>query len=56
MILNVFAEEGGVGEAELVAHLLDAEVGMAQVVADFLHDMFRHPLVGGLTRIALADG
>ncbi len=56
MILDVFAEEGGVGEAELVAHLLDTEVGMAQVVADLLHDVFCHPLVGRLARVALADG
>ena len=55
MVLDVFAEEGWVGEAEAVADLLDAEVGLAQVVADVLQHLLRDPLVGGLARVLLAD-
>ena len=55
MILDIFAEEGWIGEAEAVADLLDAEVGLAQVVADILQHMFRDPFVGGLAGVLLAD-
>jgi hypothetical protein len=56
MLFHVFPEEGGIGETELVADLLDAVVGLLQVVADVLNDMFRYPFVSGLPGILLADG
>ena len=55
MLLHILSEEGGIGESHLVADLLDAEVGLPQIVADVLHDMFRDPLVGGLPRLFLTD-
>ena len=48
MILDIFAEEGWIGEAEAVADLLDAEVGLAQVVADVLQYLLGNPFVSGL--------
>ena len=36
MVLDVLTEERWVGEAQLVADLLDAEVGLLQIVADIL--------------------
>ncbi len=48
MVFDILAEEGGVGESEAVADLLDAEVGLTQIVADVLQHLFCYPLVGGL--------
>ena len=56
MVLDVLAKEGWIGETEAVADLLDAEVGLAQVVADVLQYLLRNPLVGGLAGVLLADG
>ena len=55
MVFDILAEEGGVGESEAVADLLDAEVGLTQIVADVLQHLFCYPLVGGLAGILLAD-
>ena len=56
MVLHVLAEERSIGEAQAVANLLDAEVGMAEIVSNVFQHMFRHPLAGRLARIFLADG
>ena len=48
MGLDILAEEGGVGKAEQVADLLDAQVGLLQIVADVLHHMLGDPLIGRL--------
>ena len=56
MVFDVLAEIRGIGESESVANLLDAQVGLTQVVANVLHYMFRNPFVGGPTRVLLADG
>ena len=56
MLLDVFAEEGGVGKSETVADLFDAEVGLTQVVADVFEYLFTYPLIGGLTGVLLANG
>jgi hypothetical protein len=55
MILDIFAEEGGVGETKAVANELDAKVGLTQVIADILQYLLCNPFVGGLARILLAD-
>ena len=55
MLFYVFAEKRGVWEAETVADLLHAEVGLAEVVAYVLHDVFGNPLIGRLARLFLAD-
>ena len=55
MLFHVFAKEGGIGECEFVADLLDTEIRLPQVVTDILQHMFCNPLVGGLARILLAD-
>jgi hypothetical protein len=36
MFLYVFAKEGRIGETEEIAYLLDAVVGLFQVIADIL--------------------
>ena len=56
MFLHVLAEEGGVGEAQMHADLLDGEVGLLQVVADVFQHMLANPFVGSLARMLLADG
>ena len=56
MVLHVLAEERSIGEAQAVANLLDAEVGMAEIVSDVFQYMFRHPLAGRLARVFLANG
>ena len=55
MFFHVFAEEGRIRKSELVANLLNAVVGVAQIVAYVLKHMFANPLVGSLSRIVLAD-
>ena len=55
MFFYKFAKEGSVGEAEQVANLLDAVVGLLQVIADVLQDVFRNPFVGGFARMLLAE-
>ena len=55
MILDVLTEEGRIWEAEAVTNLLDAEVGLAQVVADVFQYLFCNPFVSGLARAFLAD-
>ena len=54
MLLHVFAEEGRVGETQQVANLLDAVVGLLQVIADVLQDVFRNPFAGSLAGVLLA--
>lgn len=53
MFLDIFAEEGGVGEAEYITDLLDAVVGLLQIIADVLNHMFCNPFVGGFSRMFL---
>jgi hypothetical protein len=55
MFFYKFAKEGSVGETEQVANLLDAVVGLLQVIADVLQDVFRNPFVGGFARMLLAE-
>ena len=55
MFLDVLAEERWVGETENVAYLLDAVVGVLQIISDVLHHMLRYPFVGSLTRMLFAD-
>ena len=55
MVFYVFAKERWVGEAEQVANLLDAVVGLLQVVADVLKHVLGDPFVGGLSRMLLAE-
>ena len=55
MVFYVFAKERWVGEAEQVANLLDAVVGLLQVVADVLKHVLDDPFVGGLSRMLLAE-
>ena len=55
MFFYKFAKEGSVGETEEVANLLDAVVGLLQVIADVLKDVFRNPFVGGFARMLLAE-
>lgn len=45
MIFDVLAEEGWIGEAKTVTDLLDAEVGLLQIVSDVFQNMFRNPLI-----------
>ena len=54
MFFYIFAKEGRIGEAEQVADLLDAVVGLLQVVADVLQHMFGNPFVGSLARVLFA--
>ena len=51
MFLHVSAEERGIGEPELIADLLDAIIGLLQIIADVLEHMFRNPFIGCLTGI-----
>ena len=55
MLLHIFAEERRIGETKHVTYLLDAVVGLFQVVADVFEYMFRYPFIGGLTRMLLAN-
>ena len=54
MFFYIFAKEGRIGEAEQVADLLDAVVGLFQVVADVLQHMFGNPFIGSLARVLFA--
>ena len=56
MIFDVFAEKGWIWETETVADLLDAQVGLAQVVAYILQYLLSNPFVGSLAGVLLADG
>ena len=56
MLADELTEERGVGKAELVAYLLDAQVGGLQIVAYVLQHVLLYPLVGGPSGVVLADG
>jgi hypothetical protein len=51
VFLHVSAEERGIGEPELIADLLDAIIGLLQIIADVLEHMFRNLFIGCLTGI-----
>ena len=55
MLLHVLTEERRIGETKHVTYLLDAVVGLFQVVADVFEYMFRYPFIGGLARMLLAN-
>lgn len=55
MLFHIFAEERGVGETEAVTDLLDAQVGLLEIVADILQHMLLNPFVGGSARVLLAN-
>lgn len=55
MLLDVFAEERGVGEAEEVSHLLDRVVGGAQIIVHVGQRVFLDLLQGRLARMLFAD-
>ena len=54
VFLDVFAKERRIGKAQLMAHLLDAHIGLSQVVANVLKQVFGDPFTGCLARIILA--
>ena len=56
MIFHVFTKKGWVRKTEAIADLLDAQVGLLQVVTDILHDVLRNPFVGSLPGVSLTDG
>ena len=56
MIFHVFTKKGWVRKTEAIADLLDAQVGLLQVVTDIFHDVLRNPFVGSLPGVSLTDG
>lgn len=54
MFFHIFAKEGSIWETEQVANLLDAVIGLLQVITDILQDVFPDPFAGGFARIILA--
>ena len=55
MFFYIFAKEGRIWETEQVTNLLDAVVGLFQIIADILEHMFRNPFVGSLARMLLTE-
>ena len=55
MFFYIFAKEGRIGETEQVTNFLDTVVGLLEVIADILQDVFRNPFVGGFARMLLAE-
>ena len=56
MLLHIASEERGIGESQECTDLLDAQVGLHEVIPDVLEHIFTYPLVGRLARVVLADG
>ena len=54
MFPHVLAKERGVRETEYIANLLDAIVGLFQIIADVFKYMFCYPFAGSLARMLLA--
>lgn len=54
MVLDVFAKERWVRETCLGTYLLDAQIGMLQIVAYILKHVFCYPFVGSFARILFA--
>lgn len=54
MFLHILGKKRCIWEAKYVAHFLDAQVGLAQIVANVFHLMLCYPRVGRLPRIAFA--
>ena len=48
MFLYIFPEEGRIGKSHDVADLLDAIVGLSQIVADVFHHSLLDPVIGSL--------
>lgn len=54
MFLHILGKKRCIGETKHIAHFLDAQVGLAQIVANVFHLMFCYPCVSCLPRIAFA--
>ena len=55
MLFHILAKERRIRELQLVAHLLDAQVGLTQIVTNVLEHMFPNPFRGCLVRVLLAN-
>ena len=56
VFFDITAKERRIGESYQVANLLDAVIGLLQIITDILKYMIRNPLVSCLARVFLAEG